>query len=104
MTRPFFNHPRLHANGIAKLWLLPLKDKRYYTQVNMSTFLYQDLGHGVKLYLPDNDHDAISIKDQPSMIWHEQIIEMRGTKIDNGFRSVRSKAKERMPFLFTIDW
>jgi hypothetical protein len=99
--RPFNKHPRLHSHGINTLWLKPLKDSLYYSPVNMSTFQFQDLGQGVKLYMKDKTHNAVHIKDQPCALWYYGKIEMRGTKIDDGFRNKTLEIRQAYPWLFT---
>jgi hypothetical protein len=98
--RPVKKHPRLHSHGINMLWLKPLKDSLYYSPVNMNTFAYQDLGNGVRLYMSDSTHSCVHIKDQPCALWHYGKIEMRGKKINDGFRNKTIEIRQAYPWLF----
>ncbi len=97
-------HPRFNTQGLEMLWLKPLKDKRYTSTYDMSTAKTEDLGHGVKLFFGDAEHDCIHIYDQPCMMWPYGKIELRGTKITDGFRNVRNDVKKLYPYIFVREW
>jgi hypothetical protein len=103
-VRAVFLHPRFHTNGIEKLWLMPLKDKLYYTPFDMRTARYENLGHGVKLYYEDSAHNCIHIYDQPCILWDYGKIELRGNKITDGFKNVRNDMRKNFPLMFVRKW
>lgn len=81
-----------------KNWLFPLKDYQTTIQNDTSTFPYKMLNAGTKLYLPDSTHDCLNA-GLPCLIWNYGEIEMRGNRIEDGFRSVRCEAWKHFPFL-----
>jgi hypothetical protein len=81
-----------------KNWLYPLKDLQYTVKNNISDFPYILLHNGVKLYLSDSNHFCLNA-DQPCMSWKYGKIEMRGPRIDQGFRNIKDEAWNNFPFL-----
>jgi hypothetical protein len=79
-------------------WLKPLRDHRYFTKNDIPTFSSVNLGNGVKLYLPDNNHECLNANG-PCMNWQYGQIEMRGAKIEDGFRSKKDEVKLFFPFV-----
>jgi len=79
-------------------WLLPLKDKHYYYHNNKSGFKYMVINNGVKLYLSDSAHECLNT-DQPCMMWRYGTIEMRGNKMDDGFRNVKDEVSKYYPYV-----
>ncbi len=97
-------HPRFNTHGLEMLWLKPLRDKRYTSAYDMQTAKIEDLGHGVKLFHRDPEHDCIHIYDQPCMMWEYGAVELRGTKITEGFRNKRNDVRKIFPFVFEHQW
>jgi hypothetical protein len=89
---------KFHYGFTARNWLYPLKD--YNTTINndKATFRYKKLNAGVKLYLSDDSHDCLNA-DLPCLIWNYGEIEMRGDRIEDGFRNVKCDAWTHFPFL-----
>jgi hypothetical protein len=87
-----------YAFTIKNCWLYPLKDKRYYQKNDKASFRYTVLNNGVKLYHEDSAHECINTC-LPCMIWDYGKIEMRGTKIEDGFRNVQDSVAEHYPFV-----
>jgi len=81
-----------------KNWLFPLKDYQTTIRNDIGTFPYKWLNAGVKLYLPDSTHDCLNA-GLPCLIWNYGEIEMRGNRIEDGFRNVRCEAWKHFPFL-----
>jgi len=79
-------------------WLYPLKDKRYYYKNNKADFKYVVLNTGVKLYMDDRFHECINT-DLPCMEWKYGVIEMRGNKMEDGFRNVKDEVSIYYPFV-----
>jgi len=84
--------------SVADCWLRPLRDYRYFKNNDIHTFPSVNLGNGVKLYLPDNDHACLNANG-PCMNWPYGKIEMRGNKIENGFRNTKDEVKKYFPFV-----
>lgn len=103
LVRPISKHPRLHTIGLEKIWWLPLKDSSYYLPVDMKTFRYQDLGHGVKVYIRDQSHHCLQVETQPCMMWYYGKIRMRGNSIQDGFRNLTVETRTSMPFIYGDD-
>jgi hypothetical protein len=78
--------------------LYPLKDLQYTMKNNLADFPYTILNNGVKLYLSDSNHFCLNA-DQPCMSWKYGKIEMRGPRIDQGFRNIKDEAWDNFPFL-----
>jgi len=97
-------HPRFNTQGLGMVWLKPVKDKRYTSAYNMQTARIEDLGHGIKLFHRDPEHDCIHIYDQPCMMWEYGAIELRGVKITDGFRNKRNDVRKNFPFVFAHQW
>ncbi len=80
-------------------WLYPLKDKRYLKHNDPNTFSYSQLNNGVKLYYEDSTHECISAPGLPCMPWKYGTIEMRGPKMEDGFRNVTNEVRKYYPLL-----
>ena len=76
----------------------PLKDYKYYSANEVQRFPFTDLGNNVKLYLPDGQHQCLNAPG-PCMTWHYGNIEMRGKKIEDGFRNTKDEVKKYFPFI-----
>lgn len=88
----------MYSFSIHDCWLKPLRDRRYFTKNNLSDFPSVNLGNGVKLYLADKNHECLNANG-PCMNWRYGEIEMRGTKIEEGFRSKKDEVKLFFPFV-----
>ena len=92
----------MYAFTISDCWLKPLRDKRYFIAKNKTSFLQTfpsvNLGNGIQLYLPDNTHECLNANG-PCMNWRYGEIEMRGTKIEDGFRNIKDEVKKYFPFV-----
>jgi hypothetical protein len=84
--------------SIADCWLFPLRDSRYFSNNQEETFRYKQLNNGVKLYLADSTHECINA-DLPCMSWYYGEIEMRGDKIEDGFRNKTDEVRKHFPVL-----
>ncbi len=87
-------------------WLYPLKDKRYLKHNDTTTFTYTMLNNDVKLYYEDSTHECISAPGLPCMAWKYGSIEMRGLKMEEGFRNVKNEVRKYYPLLndgYTFD-
>src|SRR5450432_2356518 len=97
-----FKRVPIHSFAINDFWLKPLKDKRYLiaTKNNnfLQTFTSVNLGNGVKLYLPYGDHECLNAPG-PCMNWRYGEIEMRGNKMEDGFRNKTDEVKKYFPFV-----
>ena len=74
--------------SIAGSWLLPLKDKLYNDAGNNAGFPYKILRPGIKTYIADGSHDCLNA-GLPCIPHLYGEIEMRGDRIDQGFRMIR---------------
>jgi hypothetical protein len=83
-------YTKLEKNGhpVARYWLLPLKDKQYREEGIEPDFPFRVLRPGVKLYIADSCHNCINA-GLPCMVYPYGEIEMRGARIDQGFRMIR---------------
>jgi hypothetical protein len=82
---------------IAASWLKPARDKRYAKNNDIQTFPSVNLGNDVTLYYPDSTHECLNATG-PCMNWRYGEIEMRGTKIEDGFRNTKDEVKKYYPF------
>jgi len=81
-----------------KNWFYPLKDYHTTIQNDKTTFPYKVLLPGTKLYLSDSAHDCLNA-DLPCLIWNNGEIEMRGSRIETGFRNSKCYAWKNFPYL-----
>ncbi len=88
--------PRTYPFTIADCWLYPLKDKRYRSKNHKADFPYRMLRTGVKLYIEDSAHDCMNA-NLPCMLYSPGDIEMRGERIDQGFKNVREELLPEYP-------
>ncbi|MEP6748026.1 MAG: hypothetical protein ABJB86_09890 [Bacteroidota bacterium] len=79
-------------------WLKPLRDRRYFAKNHIHTFPSVNLGNGVRLYVADKEHECLNATG-PCMNWRYGEIEMRGNKIEDGFRNVKDEVKQYFPFV-----
>jgi hypothetical protein len=79
-------------------WFKPARDVRYFYNNDTTTFPFISLGHGVKLYLPDETHSCLNANG-PCMLYRYGEIELRGDKIEDGFRNIKVEVKKYFPYL-----
>jgi hypothetical protein len=84
--------------SINDCWLKPPRDRRYFAKNDLSTFSSVNLGNGVRLYLADKNHECLNANG-PCMNWRYGVIEMRGDKIEDGFRNVKDEVKKYYPYV-----
>ena len=70
----------------------------------MESFRYEELGNGIRVYIPYKTHDCIHIQSQPCMEWYIGKIALRGKKISDGFRNVTVETKKTFPYIFQREW
>lgn len=92
-----YNKKRNHAVSIKTPWIYPLPNYQYTLQA-ATNFPYRIMNTGVKLYLADSTHHCINAC-LPCMDWQYGDIEMRGKRLEDGFRCTRSRLPETFPFL-----
>jgi hypothetical protein len=92
------NYDGFYPFAIKDCWLYPLRDKRYFYKNDKSTFAYTTLNNGVKLYLEDSTHECLNVCG-PCVSWRYGQIQMRGTKVEDGFRNVKDEVRENFPFV-----
>jgi len=88
----------MYSFSIKDCWLRPMRDLRYSRANDLSTFPSANLANGVKLYYADSKHECLNA-DGPCMNWRYGMIEMRGEKVDNGFRNTKDEVKKYYPFV-----
>ncbi len=88
----------LYHFSLGDCWLKPPRDYQYFKNNDIHTFPFVNLKNGVKLYLPDDRHDCLNA-DGPCMGWRYGEIEMRGNKIEDGFRNKKDEVKKYFPFV-----
>lgn len=86
--------------SLADCWLKPLRSYRYFVNNDMATFQSVELKNGIKLYLSDWQHECLNV-DGPCMIWRYGEIEMRGNRIEDGFRNIKDEVRLNYPFIGT---
>ncbi|HMH20718.1 MAG TPA: hypothetical protein VK563_03030 [Puia sp.] len=91
-----YSKPSTYPFTLADCWLYPLKDIRYKN--NKADFPYATLRNGVKLYLGDSKHECINT-DLPCRLFYTGEIEMRGDRIDQGFRTIKDETLPYYPFI-----
>ena len=84
--------------SMAESWLKPARDKRYSQKNDLRTFPFTTLANGVKLYYADSSHECLNAEG-PCMLWRYGEIEMRGNKIEDGFRNTKDEVKKYYPFV-----
>ncbi len=84
--------------SIQHCWLKPARDNRYSYNNDSTSFQFVDLGHDVKLYMPDKTHACLNANG-PCMIYPYGQIELRGDKITDGFRNVKDNVQKNFPYL-----
>lgn len=89
---------RNYGFTLHKNWLLPLQNYRSTINNNLADFPYKTLNSGVRLYLSDSSHDCLNAP-LPCMSWRYGEIEMRGSRMDKGFRNVKNEVKKYYPFI-----
>jgi hypothetical protein len=93
-----FKKEGVYPFSIKDCWLLPLRDHRYFKENDTATFPSVPLGNGVRLYLPDENHECLNANG-PCMNWRYGTIEMRGHTIEDGFRNKTDEVKKFYPFV-----
>jgi hypothetical protein len=91
--------PTTYPFTLKDCWLLPLKDIAYSTDGGSgqkSSFRYRTLSTGVRLYIADLHHGCINT-DLPCMVTDYGEVEMRGSRIDEGFRMKIDMIPVRFP-------
>jgi len=85
---------------LADCWLYPLKDIQTRTQNNQQDFPYKVMKSGVKLYLSDWTHHCLNAPGlcAPCMSWKYGDIQMRGTRIEDGFYNAHVEMGNVYPF------
>jgi hypothetical protein len=82
-------------------WLLPLKDAKAYLPNDQKDFPYTVLHNGVKLFLTDSCRSCTN-GEMPCEIrdygWWLGKVEMRGTRLDQGFKNVGIVSQKEHPF------
>ena len=84
--------------SLADCWLKPLRSYRYFINNDVAGFEQVKLRNGVTLYLSDRQHECLNV-DGPCMIWRYGKIEMRGNKIEDGFRNIKDEVHQNYPFI-----
>ena len=82
---------------IADCWLLPLKDQAYTPVKNEAGFPSRMLRPGIRLYIADSTHNCLNA-DLPCMVYPFGNVEMRGTRIEEGFRMIDVPEMTTYPF------
>jgi hypothetical protein len=79
-------------------WLLPMKDAQTYIDNKKDDFPYRVMHSGQKLYMDDSTHNWLNA-DRPCQFWDygwkTAVVEMRGERLDQGFKTV--KVYPKMP-------
>jgi hypothetical protein len=83
---------------LADCWLYPLKDIRYSVNNNKSDFPYTTMRSGVKLYLEDSTHECLNT-DLPCRLFYTGDIQMRGGRIEEGFKTVKDETLPVYPYI-----
>jgi len=94
--RTGYSKPTTYAFTLSDCWLYPLKDSRYRN--NKADFPYTILRSGVKLYLEDRTHECINT-DLTCRLLYTGEIEMRGERIDQGFKTIKDATLPYYPFI-----
>ena len=89
---------RFRGGSLTSVWLKPLRDMRYYRKNDIASFPKVDLGNGVTLYYADKDHECLNANG-PCVPWKYGIVEMRGKKIEEGFRIKKDEVQKYYPFV-----
>jgi hypothetical protein len=92
-----YTKSRNYSFTIADCWLLPLKDQAYAPVKNEAGFPSRMLRPGIKLYIADNAHNCLNA-DLPCMVYPFGNIEMRGPRIEQGFRMTDVPEMTTYPF------
>jgi len=77
-------------------WLFPLKNAQTRVFNNKTDFPYRTMHSGVKLYLSDSTHHCLNA-DLPCMSWKVGEIEMRGTRLEDGFINTKDDISKINP-------
>ena len=95
-VRAAYIKPTTYPFTLADCWLFPLKD---YTYKNDNAgFPYRVLRGGVKLYVADGTHHCMNA-GLPCMVLDYAKIEMRGDRLDQGFRTTSDRIRSLCPFI-----
>ncbi|MFT3933296.1 MAG: hypothetical protein QM726_06745 [Chitinophagaceae bacterium] len=101
-TTSAYKKEAVYPFSLGDCWLLPLKDKRYLpASANpnyLNTFRSVIIGNNVRLYIPSDNHECLNAPG-PCMDWPYGEIEMRGTKIEDGFRNKKDEVQKYFPFV-----
>lgn len=90
-----FGRETTYPFTLADCWLRPLKPIWYHLQDNKD-FPYRVLKNGTKMYVSDHSHGCI-VTCLPCMEFDYGEIDMRGTRLDEGFRNVKDEVKLHYP-------
>jgi hypothetical protein len=88
-------HYTTYRFTLADCWLRPLK-AIWYNQQEKKDFPYGVLKNGTKIYMADQHHQCINAC-LPCMEFNYGEIEMRGARLDEGFRNIRDEVKQHYP-------
>jgi hypothetical protein len=99
-------YPRQSSGKIVlkSCWVYPLRDSAY-NEHELSDFLFRTLPNGTKLYVADAHHECINACLPCMVSWpgktlgYYNEIEMRGSRIDDGFRMIGDKVEDTYPFI-----
>jgi hypothetical protein len=79
-------------------WLFPLKDPAYSLRNGNADFPYRVMHSGERLYLADRAHPCLNA-DLACTTWINIDIEMRGDRLEEGFKSSHSELWKTLPYL-----
>jgi hypothetical protein len=96
--RGAFNRPTTYSFTLADCWLYPLTHILYRKANNKLDFPYTTMRSGVKLYLEDDNHFCLNT-DLPCRKFYTGEIQMRGSRIDEGFKLVKDETLPYFPYI-----
>lgn len=92
-----FNRPTTYRFTLADCWWRPLRSM-WHNDRERVDFPYRTLKNGTKLYIADDTHFCINA-GLPCMQFNYGIVEMRGTRLEDGFRITVDEVKLHYPDL-----
>jgi len=94
------NRLPINDRRIAAWWLSPLREPDFVPGKDTASFSYTYLGGGRKLYIGSPQHHCVNA-DLPCMPVYYGKIEMRGERLDQGFRMTDDKILQLYPFILS---
>ncbi|HVU95808.1 MAG TPA: hypothetical protein VHE34_11320 [Puia sp.] len=93
--RSGFTRGSTYPFTLADCWLKPLRSIDYNAKEKMD-FPFRVLSNGTKMYLSDDNHHCINAC-LPCMEFNYGTVEMRGSRLDEGFRTTIDEVKLHYP-------